>query len=187
MCGPNKDLAKMLDAELERLTAHLDSLDRPVVAWMLPGVDMDHVSSVLGEPVPDSVARWFRWCNGIASVEGQLQDDVNAIPGYNPLSIEEGARMMASYSGDPALGDHWVPLLGSAGGDLYAAVWAPGEDAVVVGVLIGEPTEVEFSTIEQMVMFFNRCFEGGAFFVDDQGQLAMSPDQYDEIYARTVG
>lgn len=177
----------MLDVELERLTAHLDSLDRPVVAWMLPGVDMDHVSSVLGEPVPDSVARWFRWCNGIASVEGQIQDDVNAIPGYNPLSVEEGARMMAAYTGDSVLGDHWVPLLGSAGGDIYAAVWTPGEEAVVAGVLIGEPSEVEFSTIEQMVMFFNRCFDSGAFSVDGEGRMAMSPDQYDEIYAHVVG
>ncbi|MER6981726.1 SMI1/KNR4 family protein [Streptomyces carpinensis] len=177
----------MLDAEFERLRGRLEALDRPVVAWMVPGVDADHVSSVLGEEVPESVAQWFRWCNGIAVVQGQIQDQVNVIPGYSPLSLEEGMRMRTAYTGDDALGSHWVPLLGSGGGDLYAAVWTPGEEAVVAGVLVGEPTEIEFSTIEQMVTTFNECFDSGAFFVDDQGRLAMSPETYDEVYARVVG
>ncbi|MGW1759205.1 hypothetical protein [Streptomyces mirabilis] len=120
-------------------------------------------------------------------MESPIKDDVNAIRGYNPLSIEEGARMMAAYTGDSVLGAHWVPLLGSAGGALYAAVWVPGEEPVIAGVLIGEPTEVEYSTIEQMVMFFNQCFDSGTFLVDGEGRLVMSPDQYDEIYARVVG
>jgi hypothetical protein len=151
---------------------------------MSPGVDVDHVSSVLDDIVPPSVAQWFGWCNGVASHPGQLQDDVNVIPGYNPLSIEEAVRLKPEYMSDPVLGDHWVPLLGNPGGDLYAAVWVPGAEARVAGVLIGEPTEVEFSSIEQMVVVFNRCFEGGAYFVDRQGRFAMAPDLYDEVYAQ---
>lgn len=177
----------MLDAELGRLRGHLEHLHRPVVSWMVPGVDAEHVSSALGEAVPDSVAQWFRWCDGVAVVQGQTQDQVNVIPGYSPLSLQEGVRMMPSYAGDEALGDHWVPLLGSGGGDLYAAVWTPGEEAVVAGVLLGEPTEIEFSTIEQMVAVFNECFDTGAFSVDSQGMLTMSPDLYDQVYARMVG
>lgn len=71
----------MLDAELERLARHLQALNRPVLAWMVPGVDADYISSVLGGPVPQSVVRWFHWCNGVADVAGQIQDDVNVIPG----------------------------------------------------------------------------------------------------------
>ncbi|MFJ7257037.1 hypothetical protein ACIQWV_31800 [Streptomyces sp. NPDC098085] len=177
----------MLENELERLGGHLEALNRPVLAWMVPGTEADHVSSVLGEPIPSAVARWFHWCNGVASARGQIQDNVNVIPGYSPLSIEEGVRMMGSYRGDSVLGDHWVPLLGSGSGDIYAAVWSPGEEAVVAGVLLGEPTEIEFSTIEQMVTFFNRCFESGAYFVNSQGMFSMSPDLYDEVYAQVVG
>ncbi|MET8243123.1 hypothetical protein ABZV31_01020 [Streptomyces sp. NPDC005202] len=178
---------RALDAEFEGLRDRLEAMGRPVVAWMLPGVDADHVASVLGAAVPDSVAQWFRWCNGVAVVPGQIQDQVNVIPGYSPLSLEEGLRMRDAYTGDDVLGDHWVPLLGSGGGDLYAAVWAPGEEAVVAGVLVGEPTETEFSSIEQMVTTFNVCYDRGAFFVDDQGRLAMSPDLYDGVYDQVVG
>lgn len=177
----------MLQTELERLTAHLESLNRPVVAWMLPGVDEERVSSVLGESAPRSVAEWFHWCNGIGRHGGQLQDDVNTVPGYNPLSIEEAAHLKGDYAGDSVLGSHWVPLLANASGDLYAAVWGVGTEAVVAGVLIGEPTEVEFQSIEQMVVVFNRCFESGAYFVNEQGRLVMMPDQYEEVYAEVLG
>ncbi|MFD7015314.1 hypothetical protein [Streptomyces sp. NPDC059928] len=117
---------------------------------------------------------------------GQVQDDVNVIPGYSPLSVEEAARMRSAYAGDPVLGGNWVPLLGNGGGDIYAAVWAPGKEAVIAGILLGEPTEIEFSTVEQMVNLFNRCFEVGAYFVDSQGMLSMSPDRYDEVYEQVV-
>ncbi|MFI5972997.1 hypothetical protein [Streptomyces sp. NPDC051452] len=177
----------MLDAELERLGTRLRDLNRPVVSWMVPGVDAERVSAVLGGPVPDSVARWFGWCDGVAVVPGQTQDQVNVIPGYSPVSLEEGVRLRSAYTGDEVLGEHWVPLLGSAGGDLYAAVWSPGKEAVVAGVLVGEPTEIEFSTVEQMVAVFNNCFDSGAFSVDGQGMLTMSPDLYDQAYDRVVG
>lgn len=77
-----------------------------------------------------------------------------------------------------------MPLLGNPGGDLYAAIWVPGAEAKVVGVLIGEPSEVEFSSIEQMVVVFNRCFESGAYFVNEHGRFAMAPDLYEEVYAQ---
>jgi hypothetical protein len=175
----------MLSAELERLTAHLDALNRPVVALMLSGADEERVSSILGEAVPQSVAEWFRWCNGIGHQDGQFQDDVNTIPGYNPLSIEEAVQLRGDYEGDSVLGSHWVPLLGNPGGDLYAAVWTPGSEAVVAGVLVGEPTEIEFQSVEHMVVVFNRCFESGAFFVNEEGRLVMAPEHYEEVYAQT--
>jgi hypothetical protein len=80
-----------------------------------------------------------------------------------------------------------VPLLGSAGGDLYAAVWSPGVEAAVADVLIGESTEVEFSGIEQMVHVFNCCFDRGAYYVNDQGRLVMDPDLYDDVYTQILG
>lgn len=177
----------MLTTELERLVAHLRELARPVVPLLLPGATPDEVAAVIGGPVPDSVLAWFGWCNGVAGAAGQIQDDVNVIPGYNPLSISEAIGMMSDYSSDPVLGRHWVPLLGTAGGDIYAAVWVPGQDAKVAGVLIGEPTEIEFLSIEQMVEVFNECYRIGAFHVDGQGRLAMDSSRYDEVYEQVTG
>lgn len=175
----------MLSAELDRLVEHLTTLNRPVVGWLLPGVDAHHVSSALGFPVPPSVAQWFGWCNGVAESPGQLQDDVNVVPGYNPVSVEEAVRMMPDYAGDPLLGSHWVPLLRSGGGDIYAATWSADKEAAVAGVLIGEPTEVEFTGIEQMVSVFNQSFAQRAYYVE-QGRLTMDPELYDEVYAQVI-
>lgn len=172
----------MLVDELRELRAHLAALDRKVVGLLRSGVAESSVSGALGSSPPLSVVQWFGWCNGVESEAGQIQDDVNVIPGYNPLSIDEATGMMGSYSGDPVLGESWVPLLGSAGGDIYAAVWTSGRDAQIAGVLIGESTEIEFPGIEQMVAFFNACYRVGAFFVDQGGRLSMTPDLYDEVY-----
>lgn len=179
--------SSMLTTELQQLVANLVQLNRPAVALLLPGVDEGRISMALGTSPPVSVAEWFGWCNGVASRPGQIQDDVNIIPGYNPLSIDEAVHMMADYSSDPVLGQYWIPLLGSAGGDIYAAVWNAGEDAKVAGVLVGEPTEVEFSSIEQMVSVFNGCYRDRAFFLDQIGRLAIDPARYEEVYTRVIG
>jgi hypothetical protein len=154
---------------------------------MRPGVDASTVETSIGGGAPVSVLVWFGWCNGIAGRPGQIQDDANIIPGYNPLSIEEAVGIIGEYEGDAILGKNWIPLLGSAGGDIYAAIWTPGRDAQVAGVLIGEPTEIEFSSIEQMVAVFNGCYLDGAFFVDDRGTLAMRPERYDSVYGAITG
>lgn len=79
-----------------------------------------------------------------------------------------------------------MPVLGGASGDIYAAVWEPGDNARAAGVLLGEQTEIEFATLEQMISVFNECYRRGAYFVDGQGRLAMNPDLYDEVYGAAV-
>ncbi|MEU5690796.1 hypothetical protein [Actinosynnema sp. NPDC020468] len=174
----------MLIDELDSLVARLDALSRPVVGWLVPGLEPAAVEAVLGADLPAEVVAWFGWRDGVEVREGQVQDDVNVIPGYAPLSLAEAVAVREHYRGDPVLGEHWVPVLGGGGGDLYAAVWRPGEQARVAGVLVGESTEVEFAGVEQMIGFFNACYANGTFHVDANGHLAMDPDRYDETYAR---
>ncbi|MFI9006803.1 hypothetical protein ACIGNX_06160 [Actinosynnema sp. NPDC053489] len=176
----------MLLTELESLMERLVALARPVASWLAPGVDVGVVERALGEVPPGEVITWFGWCNGVELHPGQLQDDINIIPGYAPLSLEEAVKFIQFHSGDPVLGDHWVPVLGGASGDIYAAVWEPGNNARVAGILLGEQTEIEFSSLEQMISLFNECYRRGAYFVDGQGRLAMNPDLYDEVYGAAV-
>jgi hypothetical protein len=176
----------MLRDELDSLVGHLRDLGRPVVLWLRPGIDAAQVASAVGADVPASVVEWFAWHNGVEMRPGQLQDDVNVIPAYNPLSLDEAIHIMPIHASDPVLGGRWLPLLTSSGGDIYAATWDAGGEAQVAGVLVGEATELEFSSIEQMASVFNACFEQRAFFVNDAGRLVMDPQAYEEIYDRTV-
>ncbi|MBB5801007.1 hypothetical protein F4560_000775 [Saccharothrix ecbatanensis] len=127
-----------------------------------------------------------RACNGVELHPGQIQDDINIVLGYAPLSLIEAARFIGSYSGDPVLGDHWVPVLGGAGGDVYAAVWGSNGNVRVAGVLVGEETEVEFGSLENMVAVFNECYRRGVYFVNGQGHLTMDADLYDDVYEAAV-
>lgn len=173
----------MLTDALNQFFEHLGRLNRPAAWWVRHGVPGDRLPA----DAPESVVHWFGWADGIESFEGQLFNDASVIPGYTLVSVEEAARLMPAYTGDPVLRDRWFPLLTTAGADLYAAVWAPGEDAQVASVVAGEPTEVEFGSIERMVDFFNACFDTEVFFVDDEQRLASDPGRYDELFAEMVG
>lgn len=172
----------MLSREIEILMEKLSALGRPVVEQLVPGSSPSRVTQFLGSDVPDDVKTWFAWCDGVEHRDGQSQDDINIIPGYCPLSLEEAVEMKSDYGGDPVLADSWVPLLSGGGGDMYAAMWRPGQDPVVAGILVGEETEIEFSSLEQALSFFNECYDIGAFSVDKQGQMTMDPDAYDSLH-----
>jgi hypothetical protein len=173
----------MLTDALHQFVDHLGRLNRPAAWWIRPGVPADRLPA----GAPESVAHWFAWADGIESFEGQLFNDASVIPGYTLVSVDEAARLMPAYGADPVLRDRWFPLLTTAAADLYAAVWAPGAEAQVASVVAGEPTEVEFGSIERMVDFFNACFDTEVFFVDDEQRLASDPGRYDELFAEMTG
>jgi hypothetical protein len=178
----------MLTTELEGIVEHLRRLNRPVVDLMQPGIGSEVVSLYVPGEVPLSIMQWFAWCNGVESRNGQLQDDVNIIPGYTLVSLREAVELRPIYDGDAVLGEHFLPLMTTAGADIYAAVWeCDGEEARVAGVLEGESTEIEFGDLDQMVSMFNACYVNGAFFVDRSGRLSMDPELYDATYLEISG
>ncbi|GIJ10585.1 hypothetical protein [Micromonospora andamanensis] len=177
----------MLIDRLDELVTIVRELGRPVASLLVPGISRREVERAYGAPVPEDVATWFGWCNGVRSEPGQIQDTVNLVPGYRPLSAAEAAALRPAYEDDPVLGTRWMPLLGGPSGDLYAAVWSGNERPGIAGVLIGEPTEIEFADTERLVDFFVRCYRQGAFTVGSDGLLTMDTDRYDAIYADIAG
>lgn len=171
----------MIVDRLDGLLQRLQDLGRPVVHQLRPGVS---ASDLDGAGIqPQDVRDWFGWRDGVAEAPGQTQGSVSVIPGYWPVSLTEALQMQPTYQGDPALGDSWIPLLTSGGGDIYAAVWKEDSVPSVAGVLLGEMTEIEFPTIEVMLDVFLACFDQGAYFVGANGYLETDPLRYDEIYA----
>ncbi|WP_155256592.1 hypothetical protein [Salinispora pacifica] len=81
----------------------------------------------------------------------------------------------------------WIPLIGGASGDFYAAVWASGDRPKVAGVLSEAPTEIEFNDVEQMISVFTECYRRGAFGVDNRGMLTMDPELYEVIHSEVIG
>ncbi|WP_175411997.1 hypothetical protein [Streptomyces sp. TRM64462] len=163
----------MLIEVIERLWQEVDRLNRPVVRFRAPGVSASEVEAAFGDPVPEDVYTWFRWSNGVEYHPGQVQDDAALVPGYEPLSLREARAVRDSQpSGDPVLGEFYVPLLATGGGDFYAAVYDRSlRSPKVAHVMIGSGCEFVYESIEGMVNTFCDFYRTGVFFVSDEGIL----------------
>jgi hypothetical protein len=179
----------VLQQSLEALWDHLATIGRPVVAARVPGPALEDVKGAFGDPVPDVVAQWFNWSNGVADAPGQTQDDASVIPGYWLLSINEAKAIMSGYIDDEAaLGARWIPLLSSGGGDFYALVFDESlRELGVFTVMSGGDTEISFRSIEGMVDGFLELYRTGVFFVDDDGTLEADDERWAEFESRIGG
>ncbi|NEC70966.1 SMI1/KNR4 family protein [Streptomyces rochei] len=163
----------MLIQSLEQLWREVENLNRPIAGSRSPGVSASEIEAALGGAVPEDVTTWFSWSNGVEYLPGQIQDDAFLVPGYEPLSLREARGIRDSYGiEDPLLGDFWVPLLATGGGDFYAAVHGSDlKPSRVVHVTMGGESTVVYKSVEDMVKAFCGFYQSGVFFVDDQGAL----------------
>ncbi|MEI5009969.1 hypothetical protein RB196_24120 [Streptomyces sp. PmtA] len=171
----------MIDNSLESLRAELEALGRPVVDLWISGVDGGTVVEKLGGNVPADVVAWFRWCGGVRLMPGQIQDDVNLIPGYEPLGLEEAVSSKEEFGAmDAILGDSWIPLL-QGGADFYAAVYGHAKGNFIVSVMPESGVVAVYEDVVQMVEAFTECYKRGAFFVDSDGMLDMDFDIWEAV------
>ena len=175
----------MLRDEIDGLRQRLADRGRPVVQWLRPGLDVAVAGSGLFGNLPPELREWFEAWNGVVEASEQTIGDVSVVPGYWPVSWDEGLALRADLAPDPALGDLWFPLLSNGASDAYALVWDVHGATTVAGVLVGEPTQIEFLSVEGMVRFFNRCYDEAAFVVNDSGHLEMDVPVYERLYADT--
>ncbi|MBX9399184.1 hypothetical protein K4749_37840 [Streptomyces sp. TRM72054] len=163
----------MLIRSIERLWQEVEILNRPVVRFRGPGVSASEVEAAFENPVPEDIVTWFGWSNGVEYHPGQVQDDAALVPGYEPLSLPEARAVRDSYQiDDPVLGEFFVPLLATGGGDFYAAVYDASLQAPSVAhVMIGGETKLVYESVEGMVNAFCDFYRTGVFFVSDQGIL----------------
>ncbi|WP_406096443.1 hypothetical protein [Streptomyces sp. NBC_01013] len=163
----------MLIRSLEQLWLEVENLNRQITGSHAPGVTAGEAEAILGSVVPEDVATWFGWSNGVEYLPGQIQDDAYLVPGYEPLSLREARAVRESYEiEDAVLGEFWTPLLATGGGDFYAAVYgASCEEPEVAHMMVGNEALVVYKSIEKMVNAFCGFYRSGIFFVGDRGNL----------------
>jgi hypothetical protein len=177
---------EMLIQAIERLWSEVERLNRPVVGFRSPGISPTEVGSVIGDSVSGDVVTWFGWSNGIEYHPGQILDDVFLVPGYEPLSLVEAKEMRDSFQiSDPVLGERYVPILATGGGDFYAAVQEDSTSSPKVAhVMIGGEAKFVYRSLEHMADSFCRFYREGIFFVSDEGTL--EADDYRWVEAESV-
>ncbi|MGW3405713.1 hypothetical protein [Streptomyces zhihengii] len=162
----------MLSDRIAELWGEAQRLRLPVVDGRAQGVSIASLESSFGRKVPTEVAEWFAACNGIVHRPGQTQNDAALIPGYEPLSVEDSIAIRDSCPREAFLLSEFFPLLGSGGGDFYAASYdrATGRSHVA-SVVVGEECRIASRSISQMVAIFIQCYRDGIFFLDGDGIL----------------
>ncbi|GAA1851878.1 hypothetical protein [Asanoa iriomotensis] len=180
-------MEESLSDRLDDLEWWLRMLRRPVVDLFVPGLPPDRITRY--GPLPPVVVEWFTWHDGVTRGPAQDHRDVEVIPGYVPLALAEAIGMRHAHDDDPvlALGDGWLPLLASAEGDLFAALWAGPHEPRVVEIRSGEATRIEFPDLPTMVKLFVECFRSGGFTVDSEGRLSADQARYEDLYAELIG
>ncbi|GGN10612.1 hypothetical protein FHR83_003334 [Actinoplanes campanulatus] len=170
---------------LREWSGRLSRLGAPAADWLRPGRPDEEITAVLGADVPAAVRSWFSWCDGVDDADGQTIGDCWVIPGYWPVALDETKADLSvelPYA-------HWVPLLRDGGIDLYVAAWnTPGEEPVVVSLLVPGHPVVEFNSVAELVAVTNACFDRGVYAVDDDGLLDLVDDAgYDALYEEITG
>jgi len=179
-----------LTDQLAQWREWLVRLGAPVAPVLKAGVSRADIEAVLGTTAPRAVLEWFQWCDGVEYAPGQTVGDSWAVPGFWPVELQNIIEIKADHwdEGSPLLARNWVPLLENGSSDLYAATWSGASEPVVVTIMPEfAPPQVEFQSIEQMVTVFNECFTRSAYYLNEEHQLDVDEELYDEIYAAFVG
>ncbi|WP_329377104.1 hypothetical protein [Streptomyces sp. NBC_01716] len=178
----------MLEEWLVTLWREAERLELSVVADRIPGVSVRSLESSFGGVVPSEVAGWFGACNGVMHRSGQTQNDAALIPGYEPLSVEDSLSIKVDHPGEAILLSDFYPLLGSGGGDFYAASYDQGTGlSYVVSVVVGEESRIAYRSIGQMVEIFVQCYRDEIFFLDGEGVLQANDEAWIQREMAAVG
>lgn len=126
----------------------------------------------------------YRWHDGTPVEEGTMLDEVQIIPGYHFLCLNDAINNYQAMKVDSRWRPSWFPVFANGGGDFYAIdlSQSDGDSAPVIGFILGEKEqETEYQSLTTMLLTFSECFENGAVFRTEEGHLEMDDDQQAEI------
>jgi len=126
----------------------------------------------------------YKWRNGTQIKEGAMLDDVQIIPGFHFLSLQDGINSYLAMKDDTSWNPSWFPIFANGGGDFYGVdlSQSDGNLAPIVGfILTQKEQEVEYQNLTAMLLTFKECFERDIVFKTKEGYLEMDDDKQGEI------
>jgi len=129
----------------------------------------------------------YQWRNGTKIDPGTILDDVQLIPGFHFLSLEDSVSSYLSFKNDKRWNPSWFPIFANGGGDFYVVDLSQsnGKEAPIIGFILNEPVqEVEYQCLTTMLLTFCECFKKNIVFRTDDGYLEMDDNEQAKVALR---
>jgi len=173
--------------KLLQLESILIKKNAPVIKHFNPGLSQEEVISFLasqGIPAIPSLVALYEWHNGVKTVYGFLDAELELLPFGKLFNLEEMVQMRATFV-DWAEDyfdrtDNYIPFLGSGESDMFLL------DLTTQEVLAFQPMiqtfgERMFRSIDSMLDCIMECFEKGAFTIVPEKGLEKDFEAYWQI------
>jgi len=163
----------MLDAALHELQQVWETVDAPIAAYLAPGLPRaaaDSFAAQYGLVLPDDVADYFGWHDGLRTDRDQ---DIEMLPALRPLSLEESLDLQAALKDafsvlpdlDPVLAGRWLPLFADDAGNFLLVSVEPGAEGFVYALELEEPGKpsVRFKSLTILALALTELFRSGIY------------------------
>jgi hypothetical protein len=172
-------------ADIEALLRQLGR--RALLAALKPGLDAEHVQSLLGGvglPSLPEVESLYGWKDGTETAGIKAVDDIHLFPGFYFLSLEDAVSNYRAFVSDQRWTPGWIPVFANGGGDFYLIDVSDDMAGVVRHFRIEEAEHpIEFLTVGDMLATIGVAYDRGIFFVDGDGYLEMDDAAFASLAA----
>lgn len=133
-------------------------------------------------PSVAAVEEWFGWHDGVALPDTRIVDDLELIPGFFPMSLDEAITLRSDYLADDAWSPSFLPILTNGAGD-HLVVDLDGD--LDPGVRRWEFDEqdhpVAFVSLAALARTIEQGYVRGVITVDERGYLIMDQRRFEEL------
>ena len=170
---------------LNEIEKCLQQLDHPCVDHLNSGISSQQIQELF-EEIPlqstQDLRALYSWRNGSKDCEGITLGDLAFFPGFYLMSLEESIQTYQELRETSTWNQCWFPIFASGGGDFYAMNLASEAQGHILGFYVyEEDPQVEYQSLESMLIALKNCFEQGIIFRNEQGYLDMDYRKYAEI------
>lgn len=176
---------EMITQLLNEIEKCLQQLDHSCLVHLNPGISSQQIQELF-EEIPlqpnQDLHDLYTWRNGSKDSEGITLGELAFFPGFYLMSLEESIQTYLELREMNAWEKSWFPIFSSGGGDFYAMILAPEAQGQILGFYVyEEEPQVEYRSLESMLIALKNCYEQGIIFRNEQGYLDMDYRKHAEI------
>ena len=170
---------------LNEIEKSLQQLDHSCVEHLNSGIISLKIQELF-EEIPlqpnQDLRALYTWRNGSEDSEEITLGELAFFPGFYLMSLEESIQTYQELRKTSTWNQCWFPIFASGGGDFYAMNLASEAQGHILGFYVyEEDPQVEYQSLESMLIALKNCFEQGIIFRNEQGYLDMDYRKHAEI------